>query len=210
MSPPAPWPKAAEAAAPFNHIVLPDGPFRIVVPGMALVRETPAAGHALESPVKVARLRGKTGRVAESLLLQGRHEWTLDIVAGAALISHGLAHRVLARLEEEGWVESRDKGPGKTRMVVNPAALAEAWGQEEKEPPVALRGYLYGATPEDVAAKALKICPDGAIGGTLAANIHAPTLTRVPFPIWFWAPQGVLAGALPRRRPGGRGRRRQH
>jgi len=56
-----------------------------------------------------------------------------------------------------------------------------------------LRGYLYGPTPEAIAQKALQSCPDGAVGGALAANLHKPIRTQAPYPIRFWLPVAFTA-----------------
>ncbi len=183
--------KAIEAAAPFNHIVVPDGNFRLMAPGVALLRET-----APSPKIKItrARFQGRTGLVAETLLLGGKRAWSIHELADESGVSQTLAHRVLDRLEKENCLEAQGSGPGKTRTLIKPTALAEAWSQEETLPRMALRGYLYGASPNAVAQKALQICPEGAIGGLLAANSYAPILTRVPFPIRFWVPERFWLG----------------
>lgn len=184
--------KAVEAANPFNHIVLPDGSFRIVAPGVALLREAPPP----ESRTTQARLQGRSGVVVETLLLGANRAWSVREVAGAAGVSPGLAHRVLDRLEKEGCLEANGAGPRKTRTLVKPTVLAQVWSQEEVAPKVVLRGYLYGSSPDSIALKALRICPEGAVAGVAAANNYAPILTRVPFPIRLWVPEDFWAGRL--------------
>lgn len=179
--------KAIEAATPFNHIVVPDGNFRLVLPGVALLRET-AITPQKKSPR--TRLQGRTGLIAETLLLGGKRPWSVHELARASGVSQTLAHRVLDRLDKEDCLETQGSGPDKTRTLVKPTTLAEAWSQEEATPKVALRGYLYGASPDAIAQKALQICPEGAIGGLLAANGYAAILTRVPLPIRLWVPEG--------------------
>lgn len=183
--------KAMEAAAPFNHIVVPDGNFRLVLPGVALLRET---APPPQTKIARARLQGRTGLVAETLLLGGKRPWSVHELARLSGVSKGLTHRVLDRLEKENYLETKGNGPEKTRTLVKPTTLAETWSQEEAAPQVALRGYLYGASPTAIADKALQICPAGAIGGLLAANSYAPLLTRVPLPLRCWVPEGFWLG----------------
>lgn len=183
--------KAIEAAAPFNHIVLPDGGFRLMAPGVALLRET---ATTTQSKTTRVRLQGRSGVVAETLLLGGAHAWPVRELARGAGVSQGLAHRVLDRLEKEGCLETRGSGPDKVRALMKPTQLAQMWSQEEAAPKVALRGYLYGASPDDIARKLIHVCPEGVIGGVMAANNYAPTLTRVPFPVRLWVPEGFWLG----------------
>lgn len=179
--------KAAAAGSTTNHIVLPEGSYRLVVPGVALMREVPPAAPTQE---RRTRFQGRTGQVAETLLLAGKRAWSVHQLAEAASVSPALAHRVLARLDVEGWIAAHGCGPDKTRTLINPIALAEAWAQEEARPHVVLRGYLYGSTPQALMQKALDICPEGAVGGMLAAGTYAATATRLPYPLQFWVPEG--------------------
>ena len=185
--------RAAQAAVAFNHIVLPEGGFRLVAPGVALVRE---ATLQVESPNRQTRLRGQTGVVAETLLLNGVRAWTVEELAVASGVSKTLAHRALQRLQDTDIVSAQGEGPHKRRELHSIAGLAELWAQEEAKPEVTLRGYLYGSSPEAVAAKALQLCPEAALGGVGAANSYAPTLTRVPLPIRLWVPQEFWLGRL--------------
>lgn len=187
--------KAAQAALPFNHIVLPEGGFRLIAPGVALVREAlpPVPGVHRQT-----RLRGQTGTVAETLLLGGARAWTVEELASASGVSKSLAHRVLQRLQDAQVLTARGEGPRKKRELPgqNLAALAELWAQEEAPSSLVLRGYIYGSSPEAVAGRALQLCPGGALGGVGAANFYAPTLTRVPFPVRVWVPQAFRLGRL--------------
>ncbi len=175
--------KALEAATETNYLVLPDGACRIVAGGIVLILETSS------SPVKASqsvRLTGKTGIVAETLLLGGSRRWAVRELAQEAQVSPALAHRVLHRLEEEGLLVSEGSGPEKVRVVRQLRALAELWSQEERKPQTVLRGFLYGTSLEAIAQQVLSLYPEGAIGATLAANLYCPTLTRVPPPLRLW------------------------
>lgn len=185
--------KAIEAAAPFNHIVVPEGNFRLVLSGIALLRETAVS----PKPKKTrTRLQGRTGLIAETLLLNGKRAWSVHELARVSGVSQTLAHRVLDRLEKENCLEITGSGPDKTRTLVKPTTLAEAWSEEEAAPKVVLRGYLYGASPDAIARTALQLCPEGAIGGIMAANSYAAILTRVPFPLRLWVPEDFWLGCF--------------
>ena len=176
--------KAARAAAPFNHILVPEGGYRLVLPGIALRREV----NVLPEIARQVRLMGRTGVLAESLLLGGTRAWSVQDLATDAHASTTLAHRVLTRLEGEGLLLAKGSGPSKRRQVANLKALAELWSQEEKSPTVALRGYLYASSTEALAKRVLGLYPGAAVGGTLAANLYKPTLTKVAPPLRVWVP----------------------
>ena len=184
--------RAAKAAEPYNHVLIPGG-YRITAPGVALIH--PATSKAESS--RQVRLTGRTGIVAETLLLGGNRPWSVRELASASQVSPGLAHRVVARLERTELLSARSSGPEKSRVITNPAALAELWAQEERLPERPLRGFLYGASNEAIARKLMETFPGSAIGGIMAANAYRPVLTRVNPPIRLWAPQSVDLGLLP-------------
>lgn len=200
----APTRKALEAAAQTNYLVLPDGACRVVTSGVVLVLD-------ISSPLAKAshsvKLMGRTGIVAETLLLGGARRWSVRDLAHTAQVSSTLAHRVLTRLEKEGLLRSEGSGPEKVRAVCNFRALAELWGQEEKKPQPVLRGFLYSASLEALAHQIATVYPDGAVGSVLAANLYQPTLTRVPPPLRVWVksdfdPDALLALGLERAEEG--------
>lgn len=181
----APTQKAAKAAIEFNHIAIPQGQFRIVAPGIALIY---LAAAEQDQTTRQVRLSGRTGAVAESLLLEPARTWSVRELALFAQVSAPLAHRVIARLEREGILKFTGQGPEKTRQLTNARALAELWSQEEKLPAPILKGYLYAGSIESLAEKVISAIPGSAIGGTLAANTYKPVLTRVNPPIRIWIP----------------------
>jgi hypothetical protein len=184
----APTQKAARAAIEYNHIAIPQGQFRIVAPGIAVIH-LPAT--ETEQTTRQVRLSGRTGAVAESLLLHPSRPWSVRELALCAQVSAPLAHRVIARLEREGILESSGQGPEKTRRLTNAHTLAELWSQEEKVPAPILKGYLYATSVESLAENIVSAIPGSAIGGTLAANSYKPVLTRVNPPIRIWIPSTV-------------------
>jgi hypothetical protein len=179
----APTQKALEAAEQTNYLVLPDGACRIVANGIVLILEVPSP---LVKPSHQVKLNGRTGIVAETLLLGGSRQWSVQDLAYASRVSPALAYRVLNRLEQEGLLLAHGSGPEKVRTVKNLRALAELWSREERKPQTVLRGFLYASSLEELARKVLAVYPDGAIGGTLAANLYKPTLTRVLPPLRIW------------------------
>lgn len=185
--------KAVTAAAEYNHVLLSGSGYRIVAPGVALTHDAPPP--PMEASRRV-RLNGRTGIVAETLLLGGRREWSVRDLAAASHVSPAMAHRVVTRLERETLLTSHGQGPRTTRCLTNPRALAELWGQEEKIPKPILRGFLYSASLETLARKVLDVCPEGAVGGTLAANLYKSVLTRVTPPIRIWIPYDFFPESL--------------
>ena len=85
-------------------------------------------------PVASARLSGKSGVVAEAMLLDVEESWNVAELAERCRVSPGLVHRVLLRLEHEGVVTPSGAGPQKTRRVSNPAALLDLWAEEQRHP----------------------------------------------------------------------------
>ena len=178
--------KAAAAAAATNHVILPAGGYRVVAPGIAIFKPSPPS-----SPTgpRRAKLAGRSGVIAETLLLEPNQRWSITGLARRARVSIGLAHRALVRLEREGIVGASGAGPDKVRFLLHPTALAELWSQEEVPPPPVWRGYVYAPSSENIAHRVLDECPQAAVAGVLAANSYEPFLTQVPAPVQVWVPQ---------------------
>ena len=189
----APSQKAVRAAEKTNHVVIPGDSYRIVAPGVALIRET---HEPIVEVSRQVRLMGRTGVLAESLLLGGGREWSIRELAADAGVTPALAHRAVTRLEREALLARHGEGPRTRRVVTNPRALAELWSQEEKIPAPFLRGFLYDSSMEDLARKVLGVCPEGAVGGALAANLYRPVLTRIAPPVRLWVPDDFAPAAL--------------
>ena len=144
-----------------------------------------AAVIADRQPVK-ARLAGKAGLIAQALLLDRDRAWRVADIATEAGVSTGLAHRVLARLEEASVLAADGLGPGKVRRVTNPGALLDLWVEEEKERGTRRTAAFALARAGTRTAALLSERLDAAgithaITGIAAAAILAPALTSVPF-----------------------------
>jgi hypothetical protein len=176
--------KAAQVASGFNHIIIPTGGFRIVGLGLALLN----SGLKHREEKRSVKLRGRSGVIAESLLLGGIRQWSVAELAEASQVSPALAHRVLSRLEEEGLVEVHGSGNEKRRSVKKMQALAELWSDEEESPQTIFRGYIYKADINVLAAWATTNMQNSCVGGILAANQYKPILTRVNPPVRIWVP----------------------
>jgi hypothetical protein len=180
----APSQKAIAAAEASNHIILPGGGYRIVAPGIAIARD-------ISMPITFTRqvkLTGRTGVIAESMLLAPQTTWSVAGLAATAGVSPALVHRAFTRLEGEDLVEAHGQGREKIRTLRRARALAELWAHEERIPKPTLRGYLYGSNPNAVVHAILEALPGGAVGGVLAANSYRPTLTRDAPPYRVWIP----------------------
>ena len=188
--------KALQAAKPFNHVAVPQGQYRLVAPGIVLIYEAAQTERGVPNRSRQVRLRGRTGIVAETLLLNAGKRWSLQELSKAAQVSPALVHRVLTRLEAEGMIASVGRGPARLRHVSNPQALAELWSEEEKAPTPMLRGFLYAASLDVLAKQLLTLYPQGALGGTLAANRYKPVLTRVMPPLRIWVGSDFDADVL--------------
>ena len=138
------------------------------------------------SPHRVqARLAGKAGVAAQALLLDPERDWKVQDLAGEAGVSIGLAHRVLARLEEEGLVASEGAGPRRVRRVVAPTALLDLWAEENTDRGVRrARAYRLARDPRELASAVSAALDAAGVGhavtGAAAAALVAPFVTSVP------------------------------
>ena len=135
-------------------------------------------------PVK-ARLSGKAGLIAQALLLDRDRSWRVADMAAEAGVSAGLAHRVLARLEDATILAAEGTGPRKVRRITNPGALLDLWAEEEKERGARRTAAFVLTRPGTRTAALLsgRLAGAGithAITGIAAAAILAPSLTAVP------------------------------
>ena len=135
-------------------------------------------------PVK-ARLAGKAGLIAQALLLDRDRAWRVADIAAEAGVSAGLAHRVLARLEDATILAADGIGPRKVRRITNPEALLDLWAEEERERGARRTAAFVLARPGARTAALLSERLAGAgimhaITGIAAAAILAPALTSVP------------------------------
>ena len=176
--------KAVHAARQYNHLLIPQGGYRLIAPGVALFQERPLGEQRGES--RRVKFSGRSGVVIESLLLSGTKPWSVQELARDAQVSPALAHRVLNRLEEEGLVDSHGRGHRKLRFVTNTRSLAETWSEEEGTPTVVAHGFLYASSLEALARRVFEWYPAGAVGGLFAANRYKPVLTRVNPPLQIW------------------------
>lgn len=138
------------------------------------------------------RLKGKAGVVAQVLLLQPDRAWQVKDLAKEAQVSTGLAHRVLARLEDEEIVAAEGTGPKRVRRVTNPTALLDLWAEENVERPRRTLAHLLAQTPQqlikELGANLGRAGIDYALTGAGAASLVAPFITAVPVAeVWVTA-----------------------
>ena len=161
-------------------------------------RQTRTAGKTAP-----ARLRGKAGLAAQALLIHRDKEWRVRDLAKETGISVGLAHRVLARLEDEGIVTSEGAGPRQVRRVPNPAALLDLWTEEQDERRLQTPGYLLARAPRELIRRLgdnfAHAEIEYALTGAAGSSLVAPFVTAVPV-VELWvsptaAPEELHAGA---------------
>lgn len=187
------------AAMKINHVSVPNGDLRIVLPGMVLI--TPEiSGVRRHTPA--VRLRGASGRIAESLLLHPKAHWVLRNLAQDAKVSLGLAQKVIERLKREGLVSDPGADPN-GRGLTQPDALLKLWAQADHEAGSQFAaGYMYAPNPLDSIRKIQEVIPGICAGGALAANSYVARLSLVPAPYKVWVPQ-AFANREKLRRVGG-------
>lgn len=134
-------------------------------------------------PPANTRLSGKSGLVAQAMLLEVERSWSVSELAKLCRMSPALVHRVLRRLEGEGVVTSHGAGPSKTRRLTNPTALLDLWAEEQREPRWRQPAFMLAQT-NDQLINALcdgleASAADYALTGAAAATRVAPFVSVV-------------------------------
>jgi len=175
------------------------GNAHLALPGLLFHLEGRRRQHQAAGPVTPIRLRGKAGIAAQALLLQPDRDWKVQELAHEAGVATGLAHRVLARLEEEGVVVAEASGPQRIRRIVNRTALLDLWAEEQLERPQRTLGHLLAQTPQkliqQLATELGRVEVDYALTGAAAANLVAPFVTAVPV-VEIWVAETAAPAQL--------------
>jgi hypothetical protein len=160
------------------------GNAHLALPGLLFHLEGHRRQHQAAGPITPIRLRGKAGIAAQALLLQPDRDWKVQDLAQEAGVATGLAHRVLARLEEEGVLVAEASGPQRVRRIVNRAALLDLWAEEQLERPRRTLGHVLAQTPQklvqQLATELGRVEIAYALTGAAAANLVAPFVTTFP------------------------------
>ena len=175
------------------------GNAHIELPGLLFHLEGRGRGHQ----PRPARLTGKAGLIAQILLLHPDRAWQVQDLAKEAHLSLGLAHRVLARLQEEGVVVAEGTGRHRVRRVTNPTALLDLWAEENVERPRRTLAHLLAQTPQqlmkELGTNLGRAGINYALTGAGAASLVAPFITAVPVAeVWVAAtaaPEELYDGA---------------
>lgn len=180
------------------------GNVRLELPGL-LMRIT--GTRRPRRPHVPTRLSGKSGLLAQAMLLDVERSWHISELAQRCAVSTGLVHRVLRRLEGEDVVETQGAGPNKTRRLSDPAALLDLWAEEHRDRPLRQPFFMLAQTSDQLIDS---LCDglessglDYALTGAAAAARIAPFLTNVPVAeVWLAGRAdanavGVELGATP-------------
>jgi hypothetical protein len=138
------------------------------------------------------RLNGKAGVAAQALLMHPEREWQVQELAAEAGVSLGLAHRVLARLTEDGVVVADGSGRNRVRRVADPTALLDLWAEENTHQPTRTRAYLLAQSLRQLVGELGHGLDSGpvayALTGAAGASLVAPFVTAVPVAeVWVTA-----------------------
>ncbi|HEX4864741.1 MAG TPA: hypothetical protein VFV02_11745 [Acidimicrobiales bacterium] len=179
------------------------GNAHIELPGLLLHLEAKRRPGRTGAKASRTRLRGKAGVIAQALLLHPERAWQVKDLAMEAGVSAGLAHRVLARLEQEGVVTAEGSGPNRVRHATSPTALLDLWAEENVEHPTRTRGHLLAQTSRqlirELGGNLGHSGVDYALTGAGAASLIAPFVTAVPIvEVWVTAtatPEDLYEGA---------------
>jgi hypothetical protein len=165
------------------------GNAHIELPGLLLHLQGDKRPPRREPP---ARLSGKAGIIAQTLLLDPKRPWQISDVAKRSRVSPALAHRVMARLDREGLTTVEGAGPQRIRRVANASALLDLWAEEDRPAARRTSAHLLARSPEHLLTKLSENLGDSdvnyAITGAGAASLLAPFVTAVPvFDVWIGA-----------------------
>lgn len=173
------------------------GNVHLEIPGLMFHLEGRRRPRSTKGKKPRAHLRGKSGIVAQTLLLDPERAWSVMELAEQAQVSAALAHRVLMRLEGENIAAAEGMGPKRVRRITNPTALLDLWAEETVERPARTFAYLLAPTPKqlikDLGANIERGGLKYALTGAAAASLVAPFITAVPV-VELW----VTASATPR------------
>jgi hypothetical protein len=166
------------------------GMCRLSGPGLLVDLKIRDAVHKDAADSIRARLREKSGIVAETLLLTlGHNDIRLANLAKQANVSTALASRVLARIANLKLVETHGAGPNRYWRIANFSGILDLWATEEHKGMQATGLYVWSRSPQDLFRKLTSLSElkgRWALASTAAANLYAPTLTTFPDPtIWI-------------------------
>ena len=132
-----------------------------------------------------SRFSGRRAQVLHALLIHHGEWLSVKSVAERAHVSPATASQVLAELERHEWADTRGMGPRKTRSLVQPAALLDAWVRQRdllRAPPTE-RFYVPGADAAELAQRLSHLFEargaDYALTHAAAAQHYAPFLSSI-------------------------------
>lgn len=168
------------------------GVCHLVAPGLLVHVELEDLAEPPSTRRRPARLVGLSGVIAETILLRFQEDHIrVSDLAEASRASLGLTSRVLQELERDELLVSRGAGPRKKRQLVNPAGLLDRWAEQEVAPEQTTQLFVWAQTVPALYDKLSGLQQEEfgwAVAGVGAANLHVPTLTRLPDPaIWLTA-----------------------
>lgn len=164
------------------------GTCRLLAPGLLVdVRIEATRQRNAEIP---ARLRGRSGLVAETLLLNFLNkEIRLASLAKQTKVSTALVSRILARLSKLELLKTHGGGPHRFWEISNPGGVLDLWASEEERTVQTTDLYVWSRAPRELLQKIFqlnKLQGRWALSGTAAANLYAPSLTTFPDPtVWI-------------------------
>jgi hypothetical protein len=152
------------------------GSIHLDVPGFLLHIESPRR----QSRGVIAAPRGLGAvavRVVQTLLAEPERDWSVADLVTTSGASPGEAHKVLQRLENEGFLRATGKGPARRRQIPQPSDLLDwlATVPAARKMHARLNAYLYAPNPEQLTTQ-------------LSHNAHQSGLT--------WALTGAAAARV--------------
>lgn len=128
---------------------------------------------------------GRRARVVHAVWCKADAWFGVHEIAQEARVSPATASETLVALERREWVISRGAGPAKSRQMVNPAALLDAWAEHQREAPQPKIRHYYvsGPDPDWITFRLHDICErlnaEYEVTGQVAAQSYEPFLTHI-------------------------------
>lgn len=126
-------------------------------------------------------------RIVQVLLSDHERQWSVNELAALAASSTGQAHNVMARLEDEGLMDSEGRGPSRRRRVRNATDLLDwlARVPAARRFQARLNTYLYAPNPEQLVTRlSHRAQTSGATwaltGATAAQAMGVSTVSALP------------------------------
>ncbi len=165
------------------------GAVHLMAPGLLVHLEPAAKARTGTRPPDPRGIGVTAVRVIQHLLTDPTRQWTVTDLAAAADASLGQAHKVLTRLDTEGFIEQQRAGRTVQRRLTNPTDVLDwlAQAPAARKLPRRLMAHLYAPDPDAVLTRLARTALNGevswAVTGAAGARAWGATRTVTALPV---------------------------